>query len=96
MKKLVKLLFSKLGLKIEKLQTIQHWNDDKAFISLMRQIEGHTLVDPVRCYMLYQFALHTKTISGDIAEIGVYRGGTAKLISNVVAESGKTPSFRHL
>lgn len=56
---------------------------DVLFCELMKQLEGHTAVDPCRCYMLYQLAKYTLIIPGDVAEVGVHRGGTAKLLSRV-------------
>jgi O-methyltransferase len=33
--------------------------------------------------MLYQLARHASRLDGNFAEIGVYRGGTAKLLANI-------------
>lgn len=58
---------------------------DKKFNNCMGSI-NHTLVDRERCYMLYQFTDHVRSIHGDVAEVGVYKGGTAKLISLALQE----------
>lgn len=59
------------------------WETDETFLSLMREIDGHTLVDPIRCFMLYQLARQARTLDGAVAEVGVYRGGTGRLLSQV-------------
>lgn len=94
MKLFVKFLFSKLGLQIQrasfgKPNPIHLWNDDATFDSLVKLLEDYTLVDRTRCFILYQFAMQARNMSGDIAEIGVYKGGTAKLISKVVTGTTK-------
>lgn len=65
------------------------WEEDGRFLNIMRTVDGHTLLDTVRCYMLYQFGLQTEHLPGDIAEVGVYRGGTAMLLARVTENSGK-------
>ena len=65
------------------------WNDDEQFNTLMEQIRNHTLVDKIRCFMLYQFSRHVASLRGDIAEVGVYKGGTAKLLAKSFESKGK-------
>lgn len=91
----MKFIFSKLGFQIQYLRfgkpnPIHLWNDDEKFRTLVKQVENRTLVSRERCLILYQFAKQTRGMNGDIAEIGVYKGGTAKLISKVAAETAKT------
>ncbi|HMQ21784.1 MAG TPA: TylF/MycF/NovP-related O-methyltransferase [Planctomycetota bacterium] len=62
---------------------IHAWNDDPQFVSLFRSIATHTIVDHVRCFMLAQFCRQVNTLAGDVAEVGVYRGGTAKLLATL-------------
>ena len=64
-----------------------YWDTDAAFAAIMKQIP-YTLVDPVRCYMLYQCALQASRLGGDAAEVGVYRGGTARLIACALQGTG--------
>ncbi len=68
---------------------IHRWADDNTFLEIMKRVEGHTLVDVVRCYMLYQFAQQTAHLPGDVAEVGVYRGGTARLLSEALGRANK-------
>lgn len=62
---------------------IHGWVDDSEFNAIMADVRDHTLVDPVRCFILYQFALNAVARPGAFAEIGVYKGGTARLLSEV-------------
>jgi O-methyltransferase len=45
---------------------------------------GPVSVSPDRCYMLHQFARRAARLDGDMAECGVYTGGTAHLISETL------------
>jgi O-methyltransferase len=45
---------------------------------------GESLVDSSRLYMLYQWLLSTRHIAGDCIEVGCYKGGSAKLISESI------------
>ena len=69
---------------------IHLWDDDQTFVAESTAAEGRSLVDRVRLYMLYQLALQTADLPGDAAEVGVYQGGTAKLLGPNFARSGKT------
>jgi O-methyltransferase len=63
---------------------IQPWNTDSTFKTVTQNIQGYTLVNKSSCYNLYQLAKNTSYLKGDVAEIGVYRGGTARLISKTL------------
>jgi O-methyltransferase len=69
---------------------IPFWDEDATFDTLNRELAGYTLVDKTRCYMLYQCAQQVAGLPGDIAEVGVYRGGTARLLCRTLAGTGKT------
>lgn len=62
------------------------WETDREFLRLHAEITEHTLVDPIRCYMLYQLARASRSVDGDVAELGVYRGGTGRLLSQVLPD----------
>lgn len=68
------------------------WERDEGFLKSHRLTTGITLVDTLRCYMLYQFVRATADLPGDIAEVGVYKGGTARLI--VDASRGRKVAIR--
>jgi len=70
---------------------IQRKLEDVAFQQVYNKIRGYTLVDSERCYILYQLSKHTQGFSlADIAEVGVYKGGTAKLLSECRATKQST------
>jgi O-methyltransferase len=68
---------------------IHLWNDDVRFNCILKQITEHSLVDKLRCYMLYQLAKQVLRLPGDVAEIGVYKGGTARLLAKSFEAPGK-------
>lgn len=60
------------------------WNEDHEFTHIFSKID-YTLVDHARCYILYQLAKRAAELPGDLAELGVYKGGTAKLLALTMA-----------
>ena len=59
------------------------FEDDIEFFNYFNQIRDITLVSPHRCFWIYQMARHSNNLDGSFAQVGVYKGGTAKLISMV-------------
>lgn len=57
---------------------------------------GTSSTTPDRFFMLYQFLQHTRLIDGDIAECGVYTGGSAYMIARYLAANDKTGRKVHL
>lgn len=62
------------------------WETDPAFLAAFHEIEERSLVDQVRCYMLWQFAKQVRPLGGSVIEVGVYKGGSAKLIGGVLCD----------
>jgi O-methyltransferase len=94
LQKLIKRLLERSGFQIQRLyhgrpNPIHLWDDDKPFNDLMREIEYHTVVDKVRCFMLYQLAQQIDSLPGDAAEVGVYKGGTARILAKVFTPQNK-------
>lgn len=58
------------------------WNSDSRFAQLYAVTKTKTLVTQDRCFMIYQYVKHALQVPGDLAEVGVYRGGTARLIAH--------------
>jgi O-methyltransferase len=82
MKNLIQRFMNSLGYEMRRKNSRNgFWSTDRDFLDKFGQIDKHTLVSIDRCYMLYQFAKHTKDIPGAMAEVGVYKGGTAKLLA---------------
>lgn len=65
------------------------WNEVEAFPQLWRLASKRTLVDEARAQTLYQLARHASCLEGSFAEIGVFRGGTAKLLAHVADAKAK-------
>lgn len=61
------------------------WEENLPFEQIMQNI-NYTLVDRTRCYILYQLARQTSQIPGEVAEVGVYKGGTAKLLAKTLPQ----------
>lgn len=90
-KQLIQKLTIKLGYQIRRLPSgKQIWVDDDYFNNLRREIIGHTLVDETKCFIIYQYAKQVAELSGDVAEVGVYKGGTAKLLAKMFEPKNKT------
>ena len=61
--------------------TYAPWSHDKVFWGAQRAILGHSLVDIVRCWELWNLVEEAAKIDGDIIEVGVWRGGTGCLMA---------------
>ncbi len=61
-------------------------NYDQRFEILYQQIQTQTTTTKARCFILYELAKQVKTMIGEVAEVGVYKGGTAKILAKVIAE----------
>ena len=60
------------------------------FVNFARNVQRDTVVSLRRRWMLYQFSKYACNLLGDAAEVGVWRGGTAKIIAGVMAQKDKT------
>ncbi len=74
--------------------TIEHspgalWRREPRFAQVMSAARTRTLLKPIRCFMLWQYASMCASLPGDAAELGVYKGGSAMLIAAAYARSGK-------
>ena len=63
------------------------WQGDAAFMQIYTQIKNNTLVDIYRCYELWQLVhkMHSLDPGAAILEVGVWRGGTAGIMSQQLA-----------
>ena len=92
----VKVTLRKLGIDISWISekwTIDLWNEDREFNKLAKQVEGYTAVVRVRLFMLYQLANMAISLDGNVAEAGVYRGGSAKLLAKVFERNREKTLF---
>lgn len=63
--------------------------EDAHFAELYAGAGRQTLGSRQRCFILYQLALQSAAVEGDIAEVGVYRGGTAWLLAELTKGTNK-------
>jgi hypothetical protein len=63
---------------------LSHYGCDerKEFSKVLKKIRSETelLLEDIEAYHLYMAAKRTQKVPGDIAEVGVYKGGSAKII----------------
>lgn len=64
------------------------WLGYGEFSEFYKRTTGKTLVSAGRCHILYQIALQALHVKGDFWECGVYKGGTAAMISEILAKKG--------
>ncbi len=53
---------------------------------ISQDIVKNTLVDYPRLYTLRDYALETAALKGDVAEVGVYKGGTALWLASLIKD----------
>lgn len=58
------------------------------FESIYRKVAPITLIDKGRLFILYQLVLHVRDTNGGYAEVGVYKGGSAKLVHSTSVDNG--------
>lgn len=69
------------------------WLGDPEFRRVYEGTERYTVVSPDRCYILFALARYTSHLYGDVAECGVYRGGTALMLAHLLASSSATKNL---
>lgn len=58
------------------------WNSDSEFQAIYQAIKQNTLVDIYRCWELWEGISNvTKSIPGDVLEVGVWQGGTGSIMA---------------
>ena len=60
---------------------IDFWKDDPEFEIIFDKAQKTHGNNILRCFMLYQFLKLTGGLKGDVAEVGVYKGRTAKVLA---------------
>jgi O-methyltransferase len=62
---------------------IRPWEEDGRFRTLATRAQDLTLLSNEGLFNIYQAASHTRVVAGDVAEVGVYQGGTACLLASI-------------
>lgn len=85
----IKTLLKQKALKYQCFIVQSYGESQRRFINLYTSIvsETETLTEPNEAFNIYSSVKSTNKLRGDIAEVGVYKGGTAKLICKVSADS---------
>ena len=60
------------------------------FAACFARLAPYTLVPPERCFTLASLAIQASRLDGEVWECGVYRGGTAMLLAQLLASAGRT------
>lgn len=68
------------------------WNGLPPFERYYRLAEPYTLVSRDRCWVLYSLALQALRLRGDVWECGVYKGGTARMLAQLIADAAPAES----
>jgi O-methyltransferase len=71
------------------------WLEPDFQTEIYSKIRDRTSVTPDRCYILDRLGRHCSHLEGDFAECGVYQGGTAFLIGNVL-QAARVDKTLHL
>ena len=71
------------------LALIDFWKLDPEFNKIFDRASKTPGNHKLRCFMLYQFLKETGNLKGDVAEVGVYKGRSAKVIALTSEESNK-------
>ena len=68
---------------------LAHWAEDAEFEAALASCRPYSMLGPDRLFMLWQVAREARALPGEVAQVGVYRGGSAALIARALAGSGK-------
>jgi O-methyltransferase len=64
------------------------WNTDESFRKVHHRILGYTTIDIYRCYELWHLVGQVAHLSGDILEVGAWRGGSGCLLAARAGQLG--------
>lgn len=67
------------------------WQEDAEFWTAYQGISRLTLVAAPAAFVLWNAARATTSLPGALVEVGVYQGGTLRLLADAVAGSGEPP-----
>lgn len=92
LKRIARSTLAKVGYRIQRINGESDfvlWARQEEFLRVCEAVKPYTFLTMDRLFMLWQYARAARTLEGDTAEIGVYRGGSAKLIAEAFAGSDK-------
>jgi O-methyltransferase len=56
------------------------WKNQQAFVDIYNAVRSKVTLDQKSAHVLFNFVKHCQNIDGDMAEVGVYKGGGSKII----------------
>lgn len=68
---------------------LEHYQHVPRFLDLLGHVGTRTYLEPNRLFMLFQCVDQCQSLSGQMAEVGVYKGGSAIVIAAGIARSGR-------
>ena len=92
--KLLKTIFINISNEVRHInkgvRDLELWKEDTFFAEILNNVKTRTLLTSSRLYSLYQL-LQNSPPEGDVAELGVYNGGSARLLAKTLEKyhSGK-------
>ncbi|OGI20714.1 MAG: hypothetical protein A3B68_09250 [Candidatus Melainabacteria bacterium RIFCSPHIGHO2_02_FULL_34_12] len=69
---------------------IDRWNKDEFFLKLYHKVKDQTVLNPNKLFELYQFAKSVCNLEGNVAELGVFRGGSARMLAKLFEQYGSS------
>ncbi len=109
-KKIIKKMFLRMGYNITRIENplldipdfkfytplFSPWLGYGGFKHFYDKARPHTLLSSDRCYVLYILALQALSLRGDVWECGVYKGGTALLLAELIVSTRGARAQLHL
>jgi len=90
LKKAIGQMINRCGYEIRAINSLEgFWSHDSEFVENYKHVRNNTVVSIDRCFMIHQLAKMVKDVPGDMAELGVYKGGTAHIILQATKSSAK-------
>lgn len=86
-KELIKKIVNKTGYTIVRKNVgvdFVNWSKDIAFENAVQKVKSFTMLERDRLFTLWQYARQAKVLSGAMAQVGVFRGGSARLIAYAI------------
>ncbi|HSO37329.1 MAG TPA: TylF/MycF/NovP-related O-methyltransferase [Labilithrix sp.] len=84
-----KLFWQRMVLYSKRLSPRLRWQAAAGFDDVWPAARERTVVEEGAAHMLFQLARHASKLDGMFAEVGVYRGGTAKLLAGIADRAGR-------
>lgn len=91
--RVVEMAFNKLGISISRKLKPELVPRGEEFIRLIKHVSSHSVMDEERLLMLWQFANSATSLNGHVAEMGVYKGGSAKLLAKAFERNAEKTVF---